>query len=148
MDYLSFKTTYQINKKSWIIMDATGKKLGRLCSIIAFKIRGKHKPNFSPHLNCGDHIIVINSAKIQLSGKKWMYKKYIHYTGYPGGQKQILAKNIFKKNPCLLIHKAVFGMLPKNKLRKKLIKNLHIYSGNIHKHHQLNLNKNKLNKSK
>ncbi|WP_185882272.1 50S ribosomal protein L13 [Blattabacterium cuenoti] len=139
MDSLSFKTTYHINQKTWIIIDANGQQLGRLSSIIALKIRGKHKPNFSPHLNCGDHVIVINSSKIELSGNKWMCKKYIHYTGYPGGQKTILAKNIFKKNPCLLIYKAVWGMLPKNRLRKKLIKNLHIYSGEIHKHHQLNI---------
>ncbi|WP_185876658.1 50S ribosomal protein L13 [Blattabacterium cuenoti] len=138
MDFLSLKTT-SIKKKliirSWIIMDATNQILGRFSSKIAYLIQGKHKPFFSPNVNCGDHVIVINSNNIKLTGKKWINKKYIHYTGYPGGKKITTAKNLFDKDSSILIYKSVRGMLPKNRLRRLIMKNLHIYHKSTHNHH-------------
>ncbi|WP_185873682.1 50S ribosomal protein L13 [Blattabacterium cuenoti] len=137
MDFLSFKTNSKnkINyNKKWVIIDANNQYLGRLASKISLIIRGKHKSYFSPNIDCGDYVIVINSTKIKLSGKKWMQKKYIYYTGYPGGQKIISIKDLFKKNPNKLLYKSVKGMLPKNRLSQKIIKNLHIYQKEKHNH--------------
>ncbi|WP_185866410.1 50S ribosomal protein L13 [Blattabacterium cuenoti] len=138
MDSLSFKTIYgiksSVKEKIWVIMDASHQCLGRFSSKVASRIRGKHKPSFSPNVDCGDHVIVINSEKIKLTGKKWNYKKYIRYTGYPGGQKISSVKEVFNKDSRLLIYKAVKGMLPKNRLRHQMIQNLHIYQGSKHKH--------------
>ncbi|WP_185868861.1 50S ribosomal protein L13 [Blattabacterium cuenoti] len=137
MDSLSLKTV-SIKKnlivKSWLIMDATDQILGRFSSKIALILRGKHKPFFSPHIDCGDHVIVINSNNIRLTGKKWNNKEYIHYTGYPGGQKTTSVKNLFDKDSRILIHKAVKGMLPKNRLRHLILKKLHVYHKSQHKH--------------
>ncbi|WP_185855889.1 50S ribosomal protein L13 [Blattabacterium cuenoti] len=137
MDPLSFKTTFFNNsttktKKMWVVMDAENQYLGRFSSQVALRIRGKHKSIFSPHVDCGDHVIVINSEKIKLSGKKWINKKYIRYTGFPGGRKIVSVKNLFKKDPRILIYKAVKGMIPKNRLGRKIIKNLHVYYGSKH----------------
>ncbi|WP_113738226.1 50S ribosomal protein L13 [Blattabacterium clevelandi] len=134
MDFLSFKTINKNDSKNWIIMDAKDQYLGRFSTQVALKIRGKHKTNFSPNLDCGDYVIVINSKKIKLTGKKWINKKYIRYTGYPGGKKIIIAKDLFIKDSKKIIYKAVKGMLPKNRLGNKIIKNLHIYPGSEHKH--------------
>ncbi|WP_185859718.1 50S ribosomal protein L13 [Blattabacterium cuenoti] len=138
MDSLSFKTIFgkksSIEEKMWVIMDASDQCLGRFSSKVALRIRGKHKPGFSPHMDCGDHVIVINSKKIKLTGKKWDHKKYVRYTGYPGGKKISSVKEVFNKNSRLLIYKAVKGMLPKNRLGHQIIKNLHIYQGSEHKH--------------
>ncbi|WP_185850825.1 50S ribosomal protein L13 [Blattabacterium cuenoti] len=141
MDPLSFKTDSGKNffhKKKWIIMDANHQKLGRFSSEIAFRIKGKDKPFFSPNFDCGDYIIVINSDQIQLTGKKWLKKKYIRYTGYPGGKRITTVKDLFKKDSRILIYKAVKGMLPKNRLGKKMIKKLRIYKGKDHKHNAQN----------
>ncbi|WP_185872047.1 50S ribosomal protein L13 [Blattabacterium cuenoti] len=141
MNPLSLKT-YSVKKKSivksWIIMDATNQILGRLSSQIVSIIRGKYKSFFSPHINCGDHVIVINSNHIKLTGKKWNNKKYIHYTGYPGGKKIIFLKNLFNKDSRILIYKAVKGMLPKNRLGRSILKNLHVYHESNHKHESQN----------
>ncbi|AWU42578.1 50S ribosomal protein L13 [Blattabacterium punctulatus] len=134
MDFLSFKTINKNDSKNWIIMDAKDQYLGRFSTKIALIIRGKHKTNFSPNLDCGDYVIVINSKKIKLTGKKWINKKYIRYTGYPGGKKIIFAKDLLIKNSTKIIYKAVKGMLPKNRLGNKIIKNLHIYPSSEHKH--------------
>ncbi|WP_185849049.1 50S ribosomal protein L13 [Blattabacterium cuenoti] len=137
MDYLSFKTISAKKNsvvKYWIIIDATNQILGRLSTKIACIIMGKHKPFFSPHINCGDHVIVINSNKIRLSGKKWNDKKYIYYTGYPSGKKIIPIKNLFNKNSRNIIYKSVRGMLPKNRLGRLIFKNLHVYPESKHKH--------------
>ncbi|MGY8932627.1 MAG: 50S ribosomal protein L13 [Flavobacteriales bacterium] len=135
MDTLSYKTV-SANKntvnKEWLLVDADGQALGRLASEVAILLRGKHKPNFTPHVDCGDNVIIINSAKITLSGNKWEDKSYIRHTGYPGGQRSLTAQELFGKDPARLVEKAVKGMLPKNKLGAALFRNLKVYSGADH----------------
>lgn len=138
MDTLSFKTLQpkkEAIQKQWLIVDATDQTLGRFTSKIAYLLLGKHKPYFAPHLDCGDHVIVINAEKIRLSGNKIHEKNYIHYTGYPGGQRQINIKQMFARYPERIIELAVKRMLPKNRLGRKIFTNLHVYRGNSHKHH-------------
>ncbi len=133
MNTLSYKTA-SANKstvnKGWVLVDADGQSLGRLASKVAKLIRGKHKPNYTPHVDCGDNVVIINAEKINLTGKKWTDKTYIRHTGYPGGQKSLTAQEMFDKNPTRLIEKAVKGMLPKNKLGSTLFRNLYVYAGN------------------
>ena len=137
MNTLSYKTV-SANKatvnKEWILVDATNETLGRFSSRVAQIIRGKHKPDFTPHVDCGDNVIVINADKIKLTGKKWDNKVYIRYTGYPGGQRSVTARELLEKKPIAIIEKAVRGMLPKNRLGDSLYKNLHVYVGNEHPH--------------
>ena len=137
MDSLTYKTI-SANKetvdKNWVIVDASGHALGRMCSKIAKLIRGKYKPSFTPHVDCGDNVIVINAEKITLSGNKWESKEYIRHTGYPGGQRSLTATELFAKDPARLVEKSVKGMLPKNKLGSALYSNLHVYAGTDHKH--------------
>ncbi len=136
MDTSSFKTI-SANKntvnKNWVLIDADGQTLGRLASKVAILLRGKHKPNFTPHVDCGDNVIVINSSKINLTGNKWEQKKYIRYTGYPGGQRSLNALEQFEKNPNSIIEKSVKGMLPKNKLGANLFRNLYVFTDSVHK---------------
>jgi len=135
MNTLSYKTV-SANKatvnKEWLVVDADGQTLGRLASKVAMLIRGKYKPNYTPHVDCGDNVIVINAEKIQLSGKKWTDKSYIRHTGYPGGQRSLTAIEMFGKDPARLVEKAVKGMLPKNKLGSALYRNLYVYAGAEH----------------
>ena len=135
MDTLSYKTV-SANKatvsKEWVHVDAEGQTLGRLSSVVAKLLRGKHKPNFTPHVDCGDNVIITNAEKINLTGKKWTDKSYIRHTGYPGGQRSLTAQELFDKNPERLIEKSVKGMLPKNKLGAALFRNLKVYSGASH----------------
>ena len=137
MDTLSYKTV-SANKatvnKEWVIIDAEGQVLGRLASVAASMLRGKHKPNFTPHVDCGDNVIVINSEKIELTGKKMTDKVYIRHTGYPGGQRFTTADSLLKKNPIGLVEKAMKGMLPRNRLGSALYRNLHVYAGSEHPH--------------
>lgn len=137
MDTLSYKTV-SANKatvnKEWLHIDAEGQTLGRLSSEVAKFLRGKHKPNFTPHVDCGDNVVVTNAEKINLTGKKWDAKEYIRHTGYPGGQRSLTAKELFAKNPERLIEKSVKGMLPKNKLGAALFRNLKVYAGESHDH--------------
>ena len=137
MDTLSYKTV-SANKatvnKEWVLVDADGQNLGRLASKVAKLLRGKHKPNFTPHVDCGDNVIVINSEKINLTGNKWNDKTYIRYTGYPGGQRSLSANEMFDKDPTRLVEKSVKGMLPKNKLGAELFRNLTVVTGGEHKH--------------
>ena len=137
MDTLSYKTI-SANKstvdKQWVLIDAEGQTLGRLASKVAILLRGKHKPNFTPHVDCGDNVIVINSEKINLSGNKWNDKSYIRHTGYPGGQRSLTATEMFAKDPARLVEKSVKGMLPKNKLGAALFRNLDVVVGAVHKH--------------
>jgi len=121
-------------KRKWHLVDAKGKTLGRLASRIAILLRGKHKPTFTPHLDTGDFVVVINAEKVVLTGKKWKEKLYIHHSGYPGGLKSISAEKMWEKHPERLITMAVQGMLPKNKLGRKLIKKLKVYAGEAHPH--------------
>ncbi len=136
MNTLSYKTvsanSATVNKE-WVVVDAEGQVLGRLASKVAKLIRGKHKPNFTPHVDCGDNVIVINAEKIKLTGNKWNEKTYIRHTGYPGGQRTQTAGNLLEKNPTRVVEKAVRGMLPKNKLGSALFRNLYVYAGAEHK---------------
>ncbi len=117
MDTLSYKTLSakkeEVERK-WYIVDAEGETVGRLSSRIAHVLRGKHKPSFTPHVDCGDNVIVINAEKVHFTGTKWLNKEYIHYSGYPGGQKSITAKKLLDKKPIAIIENSVKGMLPKN----------------------------------
>ncbi|RKN79475.1 50S ribosomal protein L13 [Ulvibacterium marinum] len=135
MDTLSYKTV-SANKatvdKQWLLIDAEGQTLGRLASEVAKFLRGKHKTNFTPHVDCGDNVIVINAEKIQLSGNKWEDKVYLRYTGYPGGQRSTTANELLEKHPERIIEKSVKGMLPKNKLGADLFRNLRVYVGAEH----------------
>lgn len=135
MDTLSYKTISANSKtvdKQWVIVDAEGKTLGRFCSEIAKILRGKNKTNYTPHVDCGDNVVVINSAFITLSGNKWNQKEYVRHTGYPGGQRTLNATQIHNKNNTRLIESAVRGMLPKNKLGANLFRNLRVYAGDEH----------------
>ncbi|WP_055443831.1 50S ribosomal protein L13 [Lacinutrix himadriensis] len=137
MDTLSYKTI-SANKatvdKQWVLVDAEGQTLGRLSSKVAKLLRGKHKPSFTPHVDCGDNVIVINAEKINLTGKKWTDKTYIRHTGYPGGQRSLTATELFGKDPARLVEKSVKGMLPKNKLGAALFRNLNVVVGAAHTH--------------
>ena len=119
--------------KEWIVVDAEGHNLGRLASKVAMILRGKYKPSYTPHVDCGDNVIVINSEKINLTGTKMNDKIYMRHTGYPGGQRTLTAKVLQEKNPALLVEKAVKGMLPKNKLGAELFRNLNVVVGSEHK---------------
>lgn len=148
MNTLSYKTVHANKatvKKEWILIDANEAVLGRLSSQTAKILRGKHKPDFTPHVDCGDNVIIINAENVKLTGLKLENKEYIHHTGYPGGQRSKKAEDIMKNNPAELIEKAVKGMLPKNRLGRQIFKNLYIYNGSEHNHEaqkpkQINLN--------
>jgi large subunit ribosomal protein L13 len=134
---LSYKTVSANAKtvnKQWVVVDAQGEILGRLSSKIAMIIRGKNKPEYTPHVDCGDNVIVINADKIKLTGNKLSDKTYTSYTGYPGGQRFISPKELLAKHPTRVIEKAVRGMLPKTKLGAKLYTNLFVYAGSEHPH--------------
>lgn len=137
MNTLSYKTI-SANKatvtKEWVVVDAEGHNLGRLASKVAMILRGKNKPSYTPHVDCGDNVIVINAEKINLTGNKLEDKTYVRHTGYPGGQRVLSAKVLQQKNPAMLVEKAVKGMLPKNKLGAELFRNLNVVVGPEHKH--------------
>jgi len=137
VETLSYKTV-SANKatvnKEWVIIDAEGAVLGRLATLVASMLRGKHKTNFTPHVDCGDNVIVINAEKVVLTGKKWSDKEYVRHTGYPGGQRFTTAEELLKKNPVGLVENAVRGMLPKNRLGRALYRNMHVYTGASHPH--------------
>lgn len=135
MDTLSYKTV-SANKstvnKEWVMLDAEGQSLGRLASVAAKMLRGKNKPNFTPHVDCGDNVIVINAAKVKLTGNKWEAKEYHRYTGHPGGGRTLTAQQLYGKDPSRLIEKAVKGMLPSNKLGASLFRNLRVFNDENH----------------
>ena len=137
MDTLSYKTI-SANKatvtKEWLLVDAENEVLGRLASKVAKILRGKNKPSFTPHVDCGDNVIVINAEKIRLTGKKMTDKEYVRYTGYPGGQRFATPKELLAKHPTQIIEKAITGMLPGNKLGAAINKNVFIYAGPEHPH--------------
>ena len=133
---LSYKTISANDEtvtKEWVLVDAEGQTLGRLASKVALMIRGKRKPNYTPHVDCGDNVVVINAEKIVLSGNKWKDKVYVRHTGYPGGRRERTAEEMMAKHPIRLVEMAVRGMLPKNKLGEKIYHNLHVYVGAEHK---------------
>ena len=137
VDTLSFKTI-SANKatvnKEWVVVDATGQSLGRICTKVAKLLRGKYKPNFTPHVDCGDNVIIINADKVVLTGNKWNDRIYFKHTGYPGGQREITPAQLMAKGEDRLFRKVVKGMLPKNRLGDKLLNNLYVYAGSEHKH--------------
>ena len=148
MSHLSYKTVSANSEtvnKEWLLVDAEGQTLGRVATKIASLIRGKHKVDFTPHVDCGDNVVVINAEKVQLSGNKWEAKEYIRHTGYPGGQRGMNAASLLAKHPERLIEKAVKGMLPKNKLGRKLYTNLYVYVGSEHEQEAQKPKKVKLN---
>ncbi len=137
MDTLSYKTKSANKKtvnKEWLLVDAENEVLGRLASKVAFLLRGKHKTDFTPHVDCGDNVIVINAEKIKLTGGKWNDKKYIRHTGYPGGFRITTIKELLAKKPTAIVERAIKGMLPKNRLGSELFRNLYVYIGPDHKH--------------
>ena len=120
--------------RKWHLVDANGKTLGRLASRVAILLRGKHKPTFTPHIDTGDHVVIINADKIRLTGDKLKTKTYIHHTGYPGGLKSVTAEHVHAKNPTGLVTRAIKGMLPKNPLGKQMARKLKVYAGTAHPH--------------
>ena len=137
MNTLSYKTksaNKQTINKEWLLVDATDQPLGRLASVVAKLVRGKHKTHYTPHVDCGDNVIVINADKVSLSGNKWDDKVYIRHTGYPGGQREVIAKDMMRRKPQAMVEMAVRGMLPKNRLGRALFSNLHVVEGADHKH--------------
>lgn len=125
-------------KKNWYLVDAEGKVLGRLASKIAQVLSGKNKPIYTPHLDTGDFVVVINAKKVKVTGNKEKKKIYYHYSGYPGGMKEIVYEKLLEKKPALIIQKAVKGMLPKSKLGRKMFKKLKVYAGSEHRHQAQN----------
>lgn len=137
MDAISYKTKFLNNqtvKKEWFIVDAENQPLGRLTSQVAKILRGKHKPGYTPHVDCGDHVIVINADKVKFTGKKMDEKLYVRHTGYPGGQRFMTPKEAFAKKPGFVVEKAIKGMLPKTKLGRAVFGNLHVIEGTAHKY--------------
>lgn len=141
MDTLSYKTI-SANKatvdKQWVVIDADSMVLGRLSSEVAKIIRGKNKPSYTPHADCGDNVIVINADKVRMTGKKWDDRVYLRYTGYPGGQKKTTPRQLKAKSSTLLVERAVRGMLPKTRLGRSLFNNLKVYAGAEHAHEAQN----------
>lgn len=137
MDTLTYKTK-SANKntvsKEWLLVDAENEVLGRLATVVARLLRGKLKTDFTPHVDCGDNVIVINAEKIRLTGNKLTDKEYVRHTGYPGGQRFETPKSLLKKKPESVIEKAVKGMLPKNRLGAEIFRNLFVYTGSTHPH--------------
>lgn len=137
MNTLSYKTK-SANKdtvqKEWIIIDAEDQVLGRLATRVANVLRGKHKPSYTPHVDCGDNVIIINAEKIRLTGNKLTEKTYVRYTGYPGGKRISNPAEMLEKTPTRVVEHAIKGMLPKNRLGAQMFRNLYVYAGAEHKH--------------
>lgn len=148
MDTLSYKTVSAnaaTVKKEWVVIDAQNEVLGRLSSITAKLLRGKYKTNFTPHVDCGDNVVIINAEKVKLTGNKMDDKTYVRHTGYPGGQRFTSPKELLAKHPERILEMAIRRMLPKTKLGSALYKNLHVYAGATHPHEaqqpkQVNIN--------
>lgn len=129
-----FANRESLRERKWWVVDAEGKVLGRLATEVADVLRGKNKPIFTPHVDTGDFVVVVNAEKVKLTGKKWSEKMYHHHSGYPGGLKSVCAADLLRRKPEALIHHAVKGMLPKNRLGRKMIKKLKVYAGSEHPH--------------
>ncbi len=137
MNTQSYKTKFanaQTYEREWFVVDAKDKTLGRLATQIATILRGKHKATYTPHFDAGDYVVVVNANQIHLSGNKWDQKNYISYTGYPGGQRTINAKDLNVKKPIAIVENAVRGMLPKNRLGRDMFRKLFVYEGADHPH--------------
>jgi large subunit ribosomal protein L13 len=137
MNTLSYRTV-SLNaatvQKNWVVIDAQNLVLGRLASGAAFVLRGKNKPGFTPHVDCGDNVIIVNADKVRFTGNKLNKKQYVSYTGYPGGQHFATPAQVFAKKPTWVVEHAIKGMLPKNRLGAELFRNLHVYAGAEHPH--------------
>ena len=137
MNTLSYKTV-SANKetvnKEWVVIDAKDQVLGRLSSVVAKMLRGKYKTNFTPHVDCGDNVIVINADKVKLTGNKLTEKQYLRHSGYPGGQRISTPEELLSKKPTDVVEKAVKGMIPRNRLGRAIMKNLHVFAGAEHPH--------------
>jgi large subunit ribosomal protein L13 len=148
---LSYKTV-SANKetveKEWYIVDAENVVLGRLASVVAMVLRGKHKPSFTPHVDCGDNVIVINAEKIKLTGKKMTDKQYVRHSGYPGGQRFQTPEDLLSKKPTAVVERAVKGMLPKSRLGSVMFRNVFVYADATHPHEAQQPKKLDLNKIK
>ena len=148
MDTLSYKTltpNAENVEREWVVVDATDQVLGRLCAKVAKPLRGKYKPSYSPFVECGDHVIIINADKVRLTGKKWTDRVYLNFTGYPGGQRELSPERLQKSfnkhlkagyNPLYI--RVMKGMLPKNRLGRRIIENMHVYNGAEHPHQAQN----------
>jgi len=137
VDTLSYKTISANSataNKEWVVIDATDQVLGRLASRIALVLRGKTKPNYTPHADCGDNVIIINAEKVKLTGNKLTDKEYVRHTGYPGGQRFSTPKELLAKKPTAVVQNAIKGMLPKTRLGSQLFRNLYVYAGPEHPH--------------
>lgn len=137
MDTLSYKTI-SANKatanKEWVVVDAADMVLGRLSTKVAKLLRGKYKPNYTPHVDCGDNVIILNADKIKMTGNKWDQRLFFYHSGYPGGRRDVTPAEMFAKKPERLVERAIKGMLPKNRLGRQLFRNLYVYVGTEHKH--------------
>ncbi len=134
LTYRTISANSDTVNKEWLIIDAENQVLGRLSARIASILRGKHKTNFTPHVDCGDNVIVINADKVRLTGNKMTEKEYISHTGYPGGQRFTTPKKLMATHPERIIENAVYGMIPKNKLGAAVLRNLYVYAGSSHPH--------------
>jgi large subunit ribosomal protein L13 len=137
VDTLSYKTVSANAKtvtKEWVVLDAKDQVLGRFASQAAMILRGKHKANFTPHVDCGDNVIIINADKIRLTGRKWTEREYISHTGFPGGQRFVTPAKLIVQKPTAVIERAIYGMIPKNRLGNALKSNLYLYAGEEHPH--------------
>lgn len=136
MNTISYKTV-SANKenaeKKWLLVDAEGQTLGRMASKVAYMLRGKHKPNFTPHADCGDNVVIVNATKVVLSGNKKTEREYVRHTGFPGGQRFSTPQELLTKQPTKVVENAIRGMLPKNRLGRELFRNLYVYEGTEHK---------------
>ncbi len=145
---ITYKTEHarqETINKAWFVINAEDQVLGRLASKAAIILRGKHKTSYSPHVDCGDNIIIVNAEKVKLTGAKWTDKEYIRHSGYPGGQKKTTPRQLAKTKPTMMVEEAIRGMLPKNRLGREIFRNLHVYAGPTHPHEaqkpiELNLN--------
>jgi large subunit ribosomal protein L13 len=137
LDAISYRTVSanaQTVEKNWVLIDAADQVVGRLSTKVAMILRGKHKASYTPHVDCGDNVIIINAEKVRFTGTKMEDKSYVRYTGYPGGQRFATPTQWLKKNPALILEHSIRGMLPKNRLGREIYRNLHIYTGTQHPH--------------
>ncbi|MFI3320624.1 MAG: 50S ribosomal protein L13 [Rikenellaceae bacterium] len=151
MDSLSYKTISANEAtvdKQWVLIDATDEVLGRLASQVAKILRGKNKPSYTPHVDCGDNVIIINADKVKLTGKKMTEKVYVRHTGYPGGQRFATPADYMAKRPTFVVEKAIKGMLPKTRLGDQMLRNLRVYAGSEHQQAAQNPKVIKLNEIK
>lgn len=134
MSYKTVSANAKTVKKEWVLIDATDMVVGRLSTRVAMILRGKTKPSYTPHVDCGDNVVIINAEKVRFTGNKLADKTYVRYTGYPGGQRFATPKDVLNRFPERVLEHAIRGMLPKNRLGRALYRNLHVYAGSEHPH--------------